>query len=191
MADVAEKRVEANQHEYSEEEYEHAKTVELPVLIAKIDCVDHKDLCQQQGIRAYPTLRLFVNGEAWHGGEYRGHRTVVELADWLRKVEDAYKEEKPDAPRALEDAHGGKSSMANFLSCRKENLSLSSLNFILLALVCHAQLQKLAWVRRKTRKKMNGPRKSDGARVSFITHGRKKSIPAAKFLVTCLWIVCP
>ena len=108
MADVAEKRVEANQHEYSEEDYEHAKTVELPVLIAKIDCVDHKDLCQQQGIRAYPTLRLFVSGEAWHGGEYRGHRTVVELADWLRKVEDAYKEEKPDAPRALEDAHGGK-----------------------------------------------------------------------------------
>lgn len=120
MSDVAEKRVEQKQHEYSEEDYEHAKTVELPVLIAKIDCVDHKELCQKEGIRAYPTLRLFVNGEPWHsGGEYRGHRTVVELADWLRKVEDAYKEENKDAPRTLEDAHAGKTSMAIFLCWQK------------------------------------------------------------------------
>lgn len=106
---MAEQRVEQHEHKYSDEDYEHAKTVELPVLIAKIDCVDHKQLCQQQGIRAYPTLRLFVDGESWHGGEYRGHRTVVELADWLRKVEDAHKEENKDAPRKIEDVHAGKS----------------------------------------------------------------------------------
>lgn len=109
MGDVAEKRVEHRQHEYSEEDYEHAKAVELPVLIAKIDCVDHKQVCQEQGIRAYPSLFLFVNGERWHGGGYRGDRTVVALTDWLRQVEDAHKEEMEDAPRVIEDAHAGKS----------------------------------------------------------------------------------
>ena len=107
MADVAEKRVEQHEHEYSEEDYEHAKSVEMPVMIAKIDCVDHKDLCQREGIRAYPSLLLFINGERWHEGGYRGSRTVVAMADWLRQVEDAHKEEDENAPRTIGDAHTG------------------------------------------------------------------------------------
>ena len=107
MSDVAESRVNKHEHEYSEEEYEHAKSIEMPVMIAKIDCVDHKELCQQEGIRAYPTLLLFVNGERWHGGGYRGSRTVVAMADWLRQVEDAHKEEDENAPRKIGDAHTG------------------------------------------------------------------------------------
>lgn len=108
MADVAEERVDQHEHEYSEEDYEHAKMLEMPVMIAKIDCVDHKALCQREGIRAYPTLLLFINGERWHGGGYRGSRTVVALADWLRQVEDAHKEEDENAPRKIGDAHAGK-----------------------------------------------------------------------------------
>ena len=71
MNDVAEKKVEQHQHKYTEEDYEHAKNVELPVLIAKIDCVDHKELCQKEGIRAYPTLQLFVDGERWADSKAR------------------------------------------------------------------------------------------------------------------------
>mmetsp|Transcript_17358 Transcript_17358/g.32932 ORF Transcript_17358/g.32932 Transcript_17358/m.32932 type:complete len:520 (-) Transcript_17358:37-1596(-) len=105
MSDVAERRVDQHEHEYSEEDYAHAKAIEMPVMIAKIDCVDHKELCQKEGIRAYPTLLLFVNGERWHGGGYRGSRTVVAMADWLRQVEDAHKEEDENAPRKIGDAH--------------------------------------------------------------------------------------
>lgn len=108
MADVAVKRVEAHEHEYSDEEYEHAKKVELPVLVAKVDCVDHKELCRKENIRAYPTLLLFIDGERWHGGGYRGSRTVTAMTDWLRQVEDAHKEEMADAPRNIESAHSGK-----------------------------------------------------------------------------------
>ena len=74
----------------SEEEYEEALKVELPVLVAKIDCVTHKQLCFEQGIWAYPTLRLFVDGEA--KADYRGDRTVLEMIHWLALVEESHKQ---------------------------------------------------------------------------------------------------
>ena len=55
---------------------------------------------------AYPTLRLFVDGERWRAGDYRGHRTVVEMADWLQQVEDKHKEELSDETnRKVQLAH--------------------------------------------------------------------------------------
>ena len=106
MTDVAEHIVDQREHEYSEEELIHAKKVELPVMIAKIDCVQHKDICLAEGLMAYPTLRLFVDGERWNGGDYRGHRTVVEMADWLQQVEDKHKEDLGDeAKHRVQLAH--------------------------------------------------------------------------------------
>lgn len=98
MTDIAEKLVADHEgrHEYSDEDLAHAKKVELPVMIAKVDCVIHKELCMRQGLLAYPTLRLFVDGERWEAGDYRGHRTVVDMADWLQQVEDKHKEELGD-----------------------------------------------------------------------------------------------
>ena len=87
MTDVADKIVDERKHDYSEEELEHAKKLELPVMIARVDCVDHADFCRKQRIMAYPTLRLFVDGERWRGGDYRGHRTVVDFADYLKQIE--------------------------------------------------------------------------------------------------------
>lgn len=106
MTDVAEHIVNQRDHEYSEEELAHAKKVELPVMIAKVDCVQHKDLCMSQRLMAYPTLRLFVDGEPWQGGDYRGHRTVAEMADWLQQVEDKHKEDlDDDTKRNVQLAH--------------------------------------------------------------------------------------
>lgn len=106
MTDVAEHIVDQREHEYSEDELAHAKKVELPVMIAKVDCVDHKALCMTQQLMAYPTLRLFVDGERWPGGDYRGHRTVAEMADWLQQVEDKHKEELGDeTKRNVQLAH--------------------------------------------------------------------------------------
>lgn len=89
MYEVAESRVDNHhrhlEHEYSDEDYQAAVAVELPVLIGKIDCVDHHDLCTEMGIRAYPTLKFFVDGE--EKGDYMGHRTVVELAHFIEAME--------------------------------------------------------------------------------------------------------
>jgi len=105
MTDVAESAVDDHDHDYSEEEYDEAVKVELPVMIGKIDCVVHKELCHKQMIMAYPTLRLFIDGEVWRGGDYRGHRTVTEMAHWLTQVEEIYKKEVDDPKTRLHDVH--------------------------------------------------------------------------------------
>ena len=100
--------------EYSDEEFEHAKKVTLPVMIAKMDCVSHPQVCNdQEDIRAYPTLRLFVDGEPWKGGDYRGHRTVLEMVDWLTAVEEQHKEAMghDEALKKVHTAHESKSTL--------------------------------------------------------------------------------
>jgi thioredoxin domain-containing protein 5 len=52
----------ATPHNYTDEEYEHATRVALPVMIAKVDCVSNQAFCAKNFINAYPTLRLFVDG---------------------------------------------------------------------------------------------------------------------------------
>lgn len=107
MTDVAEDL--ARQHDYTDEELEHAKKVHIPVMVAKVDCVQHQKLCMDQNIMAYPTLRLFVDGERWRGGDYRGHRVLVDMADWLQQIEDTHKteSERGDDPKNVELAHLG------------------------------------------------------------------------------------
>lgn len=108
MTDVAEDIVDQSDHDYSKEEYEHARKLELPVMVAKVDCVTHGDFCRSQSIMAYPTLRLFVDGERWTGGDYRGHRTVLDMADYLQQVEDKHKTDaQNDKEKNVQLAHRG------------------------------------------------------------------------------------
>lgn len=89
--------------DYTEQDYEMAKKVELPVMIGKIDCVTNREVCAEHNIQAYPTLRLFVDGEPWDGGDYKGHRTLLELAEWLYWVEE--KVQKDENLRNLHAVH--------------------------------------------------------------------------------------
>uniref|UniRef100_A0A7S4QW39 Thioredoxin domain-containing protein n=2 Tax=Ditylum brightwellii TaxID=49249 RepID=A0A7S4QW39_9STRA len=79
-------------HSYTDEEFEEARKASAPVFIAKVDCVKFPDLCQKEGIMAYPTLRLFSEGKFW--SDYKGHRTIMEMVSWLRVQEDEYAKEK-------------------------------------------------------------------------------------------------
>jgi hypothetical protein len=76
---------------YSDEEYEAALQVHLPVLIAKVDCVQYHDFCMEQGIMGYPTLRLFVKGSK--EGDYSGGRTILAMTQFLKFAEERHKEE--------------------------------------------------------------------------------------------------
>jgi thiol-disulfide isomerase/thioredoxin len=93
MDAAAEEIVLSNAHEskesWTDEEFNHAKNLEKPVMIAKIDCVTHLTLCQSENIRAYPTLRLFIDGKTFE--DYRGHRTIIEIVDWLNSKEEDHK----------------------------------------------------------------------------------------------------
>jgi thiol-disulfide isomerase/thioredoxin len=117
MTDVAtnivEKETEKGEHEYTAEDLAHAKKLSLPVFVAKVDCVSHQNLCWEQRVNAYPTLRLFVDGERWRGGDYTGHRTVIEMADWLAQIEDTHKSEleaegEDKMHRKVKSVHDGK-----------------------------------------------------------------------------------
>jgi len=88
---VVMENIEQHGHDYTPEQFLHAKRVEKPVMIAKIDCVLHLEFCRSQRIRAYPTLRFYIDGE--FDQDYRGHRTVVEMADWLTAKEQEHKED--------------------------------------------------------------------------------------------------
>ena len=91
--EAAENRVETHEHHqthgYTDDEYQAAVKVEMPVLIAKIDCVHYPDLCMAHKVRAYPTLTFFVDGQV--KGNYMGHRTVVEMAHFIEEREKDHK----------------------------------------------------------------------------------------------------
>ncbi len=72
-------------NQYSDEEYEQAVNFMAPVLVTKVNCNKHPEICLDQKIRLYPTMRIFVNGDA--RGDYDGHRTVMELVHWVSHIE--------------------------------------------------------------------------------------------------------
>ena len=53
--------------------------------VAKIDCTTNQHVCGEQGIKAFPTLRLFYNGEKW-GGDYKGDRTLEGFRSHLNQA---------------------------------------------------------------------------------------------------------
>jgi len=59
--------------EYDPTEFEAAKKLQLPVLVAKVDCIAQHELCQKMGIEAFPTLVLYTNG---------GEEIVSTVAAW-------------------------------------------------------------------------------------------------------------
>ena len=101
--------------DYSEEDFQKAKTLKMPVIVAKFDCVMYPTVCNaEQQIRGYPTLRLFVDGKRWHMGDYQGHRTVQDMVEWLYYAEEQHKnlmnkkDDQGEAIRTLHTAHEGK-----------------------------------------------------------------------------------
>lgn len=79
--DMNEKGIEFEK--YSNAEYEMAVNNAAPVLVTKVNCSLNPSICTD--IRVYPTMRLFVDGNA--KGDYNGHRTVMELVNWLQLIE--------------------------------------------------------------------------------------------------------
>ncbi|KAF2481787.1 thioredoxin-like protein [Neohortaea acidophila] len=66
-------------------EYEEAATTlkEKAIPLAKIDCTEQQDLCQQQGIDGYPTLRVFRGAE--NSAPYSGARKAPAIISYMTK----------------------------------------------------------------------------------------------------------
>ncbi|KAG1752745.1 thioredoxin-like protein [Suillus paluster] len=64
--------------------YEEAATSlkEKEIKLAKVDCVDQADLCQEYGVQGYPSLKVFRNGEPT---DYSGARTADGIISYMVK----------------------------------------------------------------------------------------------------------
>ncbi|XP_035828844.1 thioredoxin domain-containing protein 5 homolog [Aplysia californica] len=60
------------------------------VAIAKVDCTQHKSVCDDYQVRGYPTLKMFRDGEVVN--DYRGPRALEDLSGYVKK----YLEENHD-----------------------------------------------------------------------------------------------
>eukprot|EP00766_Chilomastix_caulleryi_P000115 gnl/Chilomastix_caulleri/1107.p1 GENE.gnl/Chilomastix_caulleri/1107~~gnl/Chilomastix_caulleri/1107.p1 ORF type:complete len:117 (+),score=33.74 gnl/Chilomastix_caulleri/1107:74-424(+) len=61
--------------------YEELSTDVEGVEIAEVDCTVYQDICRDQGIRGYPTVKLFKANK--EGIVYSGARTVPAFKEWL------------------------------------------------------------------------------------------------------------
>lgn len=79
---------------------------DAPVPLAKVDATEEKDLATKYGVKGFPTLKWFVNGEPQ---EYNGGRTEDEIVNWIKKksgppsaqVDDAKLEELKKSEKFL------------------------------------------------------------------------------------------
>ncbi|AET37294.1 uncharacterized protein Ecym_1036 [Eremothecium cymbalariae DBVPG len=62
-----------------------AELVESEIYLAQIDCEKEKELCQEQSIGSYPTLKIFRNGEPELGTQYMGDRKASSIVSYMLK----------------------------------------------------------------------------------------------------------
>jgi len=59
--------------------------------LAQVDCVEHQQFCAKNMIRAYPTLRMFKDGNDVDFEAFSGSRTVSDILGFVQKQMDGYK----------------------------------------------------------------------------------------------------
>lgn len=64
--------------------------------LAQIDCTENQQLCQEQGIPGYPSLKVFRNGNSKPAGEYQGPREAKAIVNYMLKQSEP-------AVRVIED----------------------------------------------------------------------------------------
>jgi len=92
--------------------------------IAKVDCTKSQSLCQEHGIKGYPTLAYFRKGEKVEA--YRGGRTMKDLSDFVASMSG--EEKKAEAKEEVtEDA---KDSVAVLSADNFESTTAKGVTFV-------------------------------------------------------------
>ena len=80
---------------------EKVEAGQFGIKVVKIDCVEHRDLCAEQVIRAFPTLRLYKGGKAI-APDYREDRTVDALTSYIERTLDLHAKIASSSPEHRE-----------------------------------------------------------------------------------------
>jgi len=97
---------------------ENIEDEEMPIGVAVVDCVEQMNLCQDQKIAAFPTLRWYQNGEAVLP-DYQMDRTVAALKGFAtRKIEQ--NEHFKDWKKKREES-GQQAQATSYLNSRPQN----------------------------------------------------------------------
>ncbi|KAM5136053.1 protein disulfide-isomerase [Mantella aurantiaca] len=55
------------------------------IRLAKVDATEESELAQKFGVRGYPTIKLFKNGDTSSPKEYTAGREAADIVNWLKK----------------------------------------------------------------------------------------------------------
>ncbi|XP_037349695.1 protein disulfide-isomerase [Talpa occidentalis] len=55
------------------------------IRLAKVDATEESELAQQYGVRGYPTIKFFKNGDTASPKEYTAGREADDIVNWLKK----------------------------------------------------------------------------------------------------------
>ncbi|XP_069511394.1 protein disulfide-isomerase [Ambystoma mexicanum] len=61
------------------------KAEDSEIRLAKVDATEESDLAQQFGVRGYPTIKFFKNGDDSSAKEYSAGREAADFVNWLKK----------------------------------------------------------------------------------------------------------
>jgi len=90
--------------------------------LAKVDCTEHKEVCNRFNVKGYPTVLMFGNGQH---EKYTGGRTSDAIVDFVNnyKAKDADKTEEPKETKAEKEIEDGVLVLtsANFDDALKAN----------------------------------------------------------------------
>jgi len=74
---------------------------EIQIDVAKVDCVANRNLCSAQRVMAFPTLRLFKEGQVF-APDYKQDRTVASLREYAKSKLDLEEKMKEWHPKRRE-----------------------------------------------------------------------------------------
>ena len=102
---------------------QEVKKAEMPIGVGKVDCMAQANLCRNQKVMAFPTLRWYHNGEAV-SPDYKMDRTVQALLGFARRkleMDEKYKEWDKKAEASGEDSETREQKRQLFQQNRPEH----------------------------------------------------------------------